>query len=245
MPRSVRRSPDSALTVLYDRHAPALLAFARSYVGDTAAAEDVVQQTFLSAHRTLQKGTRLEQPRAWLFHVARNNALMVLRERGGLRSADEALSEELEARADEVADQVVEREELREVVADIVALPADQRAALTLFELADLSQAEIATAIGVEKTKVKALVFQARSALVDQRAARDVACASVREKLATLTGGARNQRLIRNHLGQCAACTAYRDELRDRRRKVALLLPIPLMPGLREAVLGKGAAAVA
>ncbi|MEA2295938.1 MAG: hypothetical protein QOE86_3577 [Solirubrobacteraceae bacterium] len=243
MPRTVPRHPDSALTVLFDRHAAALLAFARSYVGDTAAAEDVVQQTFLAAHRTLTAGTRLEQPRAWLFHVARNNALMVLRERGGLRSADAALAEELEARAAEVADQVVEREELREVVADIVALPAEQRAALTLSELGDLSQAEIAIAIGVERRKVKALVFQARSALTDQRAARDASCQTVRKQLATMTGGRLNNRLIRNHLRRCAGCTAYRDELRDRRRKVALLLPLPLLPGLREAVLGKGAVA--
>src|SRR3954454_18201802 len=106
MPRRVPRSPDSALTVLYDRHAPALLSFARSYVGDTAAAEDVVQQTFLAAHRTLGAGTRLDQPRAWLFHVARNNALMMLRERGGLRAADAVLTEELEAQASEVSEQV-------------------------------------------------------------------------------------------------------------------------------------------
>src|SRR3954454_21163191 len=123
MPRSVRRSPESALTVLYDRHAAALLSFARSYVGDTAAAEDVVQQTFLAAHRTLSAGTQLEQPRAWLFHVARNNALLVLRERGGPRAADAVLTEELEARATQVTEQVEEREELRSVVADIVALP--------------------------------------------------------------------------------------------------------------------------
>jgi len=55
-PLSRRRSPDQELTRLFDRHAAALLSFARSYVGDGALAEDVVQQTFLAAHRTLAGG---------------------------------------------------------------------------------------------------------------------------------------------------------------------------------------------
>ena len=71
---------------------------------------------------------------------------------------------------------------------DIVALPAEQRAALALFELGDLSQAEIADALGVKPARVKALVFQARSSLVTQREARDTSCETVREKLATFRG---------------------------------------------------------
>ena len=71
-----------AFAELYDRHAAGLLAFASQYVGDRAAAEDVVQQTFLAAYRTLRDGTELEHPRAWLYHVARNNALTTIRDRG-------------------------------------------------------------------------------------------------------------------------------------------------------------------
>ena len=242
LPRTSRRSPEETLTGLYDRHAPALLAFARSYVGDPATAEDVVQQTFLAAHRTLRDGTRLAHPRAWLYEVTRRNALAARRERGA-PVAEAALDETLHARAAEVADQVVEREALREVVADIVALPADQRAALTLFELGDLSQAEIAGALGVERDRVKALVFQARSSLSDRREARDASCVEVRELLATATGGALNRRLIRHHLRGCAACTAFRDDLRERRRALGLLLPVPAVPALGALLAGAGGGA--
>ena len=241
------RGDEQAFADLYDRHAAGLLAFASQYVGDRAAAEDVVQQTFLAAYRVLSAGTEIEHPRAWLYHVARNNSLTTIRDRGPA-GVDAVLAAELHDRAAAVPVQVERREALQEVVRDIVALPAEQRAALALYELGDLSQAEIADTLGCKPARVKALVFQARASLVTQREARDASCETVREKLATFHGGALNQRLIRHHLRGCEPCTAYRDELRDQRRRVALLLPLLPLPGLREAVLGVfggGAAATA
>lgn len=231
------RGDERAFAELYDHYAPGLLAFSIQYVGDRAAAEDVVQQTFLSAYRVLTGGTELEYPRAWLYHVARNNCLTAIRDRGPA-AVDAELAAELQDRAAAVPAQVERREALQAVVRDIVALPADQRAALALYELGDLSQAEIANTLGCKPARVKALVFQARSSLLTQRDARDASCESVREKLATIHGGALNHRLIRNHLRGCEACTAYRDELRDQRRRLALILPVIPLAGLREAVLG-------
>ncbi|TML01284.1 MAG: sigma-70 family RNA polymerase sigma factor, partial [Actinobacteria bacterium] len=231
------RGDEQAFAELYDRHASGLLTFATQYVGDRAAAEDVVQQTYMAAYRVLSEGTDLEHPRAWLYHVARNNALTAIRDRGPA-SVDADLAADLQDGAAAVPVQVERREALQAVVSDIVALPPEQRAALALYELGDLSQAEIADALGCKPAKVRALVFQARSSLVTQRDARDASCETVREKLATFHGGALNHRLIRHHLRGCEACTAYRDELRDQRRRVALLLPLLPMPGLRESVLG-------
>jgi RNA polymerase sigma factor (sigma-70 family) len=227
---------DEAFAQLYDRHASALLAYARQYVGDAATAEDVVQQTFLAAYKTVRSGVELRHPRAWLYLVTRNNALSIIRSRPAGES-EALLGEELQAHAATVSDQVEQREELQAVVKDLIALPPEQRAALALFEMGDLSQAEIAGALGVDAKKVKALVFQARVALVHQREARSATCQSVREKLTSTTGGALNHRLIRHHLQRCEPCTAFREELRDRRRRLAILLPFPATLALREAVL--------
>ena len=54
------------------------------------------------------------------------------------------------------------RADLRAIVADVERLPDEQRAALVLAELADLSHDEIAEVIGVRAGKVKALIHQAR-----------------------------------------------------------------------------------
>ena len=51
------------------------------------------------------------------------------------------------------------------MLGDIARLPDDQRAALVLAELGDLSQQEIAATLDVRTDKVKALIFQAREAL--------------------------------------------------------------------------------
>jgi RNA polymerase sigma factor (sigma-70 family) len=42
---------------------------------DAAAAEDLTQEAFLSLYSTLHKGTRVTDPRAWVFRVAHNLAI--------------------------------------------------------------------------------------------------------------------------------------------------------------------------
>ena len=84
--------------------------------------------------------------------------------------------------------QVQLRADLRELVEELQRLPDDQRAALVLFELGDQSHAQIAAVLGVRREKVKALVFQAREALMRARDARATPCVEIREQLATVAG---------------------------------------------------------
>ena len=71
------------------------------------------------------------------------------------------------------SEEVHRREDLRELVAGIGRLPEDQRSALLLAELDDLDHRAIATIVGCEVSKVKALIYQARSALIADRDARE------------------------------------------------------------------------
>ena len=108
--------------------------------------------------------------------------------------------DDVEPSFDGLADDVALRADLRELVADLGRLPEDQRAALVLFELGGLSQAEIAGAIGVPAGKVKALVFQARTELMAERDARPTPCDSIREELSVARGGALRRGPLRRHL---------------------------------------------
>ena len=179
----VRGGDERAFEELYDRHAAPLLAFCRHLLGSREESEDALQHTFLSAHRALERDGAPEHVKAWLYTIARNRCLSVLRAR-----RDEVALDEDGGRAGVVstrglAAEVEERADLRALVGDLGRLPDEQRAALVLFELGDHSQDDIAEILGVRREKVKALVFQAREALIGWRAARETPCADVREQL--------------------------------------------------------------
>jgi hypothetical protein len=118
--------------------------------------------------------------------------------------------DEVERGFDGLAEAVLRRAELHELVADLGRLPDDQRNALVLFELGDLSHREIAATIGCPSGQVKALVFQARTALIAERDARGTPCEEIRDQLEVGRGGALRRGSLRGHLRQCDPCSASR-----------------------------------
>lgn len=239
---SVRAGSERAFEALFDRHHRPVLAFCRHMLGSTADAEDAMQHTFLAAYRDLMRSEKPIALRPWLYAIARHRCLSVLRGRR------ERPSEDLPDRGtDNLASQVDLREDVRTTFADLTRLPEDQRAALTLAELGDVSHEQIARILGCHRDKVKALVFQARASLTADRTARETPCADIRAQLAT-AGGALRHTNLRRHVRDCAGCRAFRGQLRARPR-IALLLPAV---GLKRLVLaavsapgGAGAAGAA
>ena len=130
----------AAFEVLYDRHHRALLSFCRHMLGNAEDGEDALQQTFLRAHQALVAGQLPDAVRPWLFAIARNRCKTMLAAR---REACVPV-DDVEPSFDGLADDVAARADLRELVADLGRLPEEQRAALVLFELGGMSQAEIA-----------------------------------------------------------------------------------------------------
>ena len=232
----LRAGDDAAFEAIYDRYARGLLAFCVHLLGSREAAEDALQLTFVSAFRALRRGESNIALRPWLYTIARNRCLSELRTRCDVVDVDGVVVDRpfLEG----VADQVERREDLREMLQDMQRLPADQRAALVLFELGDHSHEEIAAVLGVRKEKVKALVFQAREALMRGRRARERPCAEIRERLATLQGTVLARSMARAHIDRCPSCAAFESEVRRQHAALALLLPVALTSQLKASVLG-------
>jgi len=229
----VRRGDEAAFEVLYERHHRALLSFCRHMLGNAEDGEDALQQTFLRAHKALVAGPPPDAVRPWLFAIARNRCRTLLAAR---REAAVPV-DELEPSFDGLADDVAVRADLRELVADLARLPADQREALVLFELGGLSQAEIASTIGVPAGKVKALVYQARTELMAERDARSTPCAEIRSELAVARGGALRRGPLRRHLRNCEPCQAYKAAVAAQREGLAAILPVAPAAGLKASVL--------
>jgi RNA polymerase sigma factor (sigma-70 family) len=233
----VRQGNEAAFEVIYDRHHRGILSFCRHMLASREEAEDAVQQAFVSAYRDLVSNDRPIKLKAWLYTIARNRCLSMLRAR-----------HEQPAELDDVptvglAEEVQHRDELRRLLADVRDLPDDQRAALVLSELGDLSHSEIAEIVGCETLKVKSLVFQARSSLAESRDARDIPCREIREQLSTLHGGALRRGPLRRHLRACPGCAAFREEVRRQRAMLAIVLPVVPSAALKHGVfaaLGMG-----
>ncbi len=228
----IRRGNELAFEVVFERHGAGILRFCRHMLRSPEEAEDAVQHTFAAAFRDLQReDERRIALKAWLYTIARNRCLSVLRARR------EHPAELQELQTDGLSEQVERRAELRELLADVGDLPEDQRAALLLAEAAGLSHAEVAAVLGCEVAGVKGLVFRARSGLIERRAARETSCDEIREQLATLRGGALRRNELRFHVRHCPGCSAYRDELRNQRRMLAVALPVTPTLGLKGSVL--------
>jgi RNA polymerase sigma factor (sigma-70 family) len=236
----VRGGSEAAFEAIFDRHHRGILAFCRHMLASVEEAEDAVQHTFLAAYRELAGSSKPIQLKPWLYTIARNRCLTVLRTRGrqSLAELDDLPTEHLAA-------EVERRHDLQDLLRDVAGLPDDQRAALVLSELGDMSHDEIAAVLDCRREKVKALVFQARSSLIASREARETPCADIREQLANLRGGSLRRTELRRHLRECAGCRDYREQVRDQRRDLAVVLPVAPTVGLKAAVLGGGGAAAA
>jgi RNA polymerase sigma factor (sigma-70 family) len=124
-------------------------------------AEDAVQQTFVKAHAAMVEGDAELKLRPWLYRIAHNTALNVLRDHG---VGHEPLDERLDGV--ELPEQALERRQgLREVLAAVQALPTRQRDAIVLRELEGRSYEEIAAMLGVTGGAVRQLLNRARTTL--------------------------------------------------------------------------------
>ena len=188
------------------------------------------------AFAALQDERREIELRPWLFRIAHNEAITLLRQRRGTSTLDDATPA-----SGELEDRVAEREELRLLRMDLETLPERQRAALVLRELNGLSHAEIGAVLDLSIAGVKQALFDARTALSDSRDGRALACAVVRRTLSDGDGRVLRRRTVRAHLRTCAPCRGFRAELSLRPQALRLLappLPVAGAAGLASSLLG-------
>ncbi len=227
----VRDGDEAAFEVLFERHMPGILSFCRHMLGNLEEAEDAVQHSFAAAHGALLRNRREIELKPWLYAIARNRSLSLLRAR------HEAPDTAAEPSTAGLGQEVRQRADLRALVSDLQDLPDEQRAALVLTELEDLSHAQVAEVLGRPASSVKGLVFRARSGLIERRDARATPCEEIRAELSTARKGTLRKGSLRHHLKECVGCSAYLEEVRRQRRMMALLLPVVPSIGLKRGVL--------
>ncbi len=137
-------------------------------------AEDVLQETFLKAFRHLKNFDGRSKLSTWLFRIATNEALMLLRRRRpGQVSLDEpVMGDEGDQEPLQIVDwcclpekEMMSQEARKHLDAAIDQLPHSLRVVFLLRDIEDLSTLETAEVLGLSETAVKTRLSRARMRL--------------------------------------------------------------------------------
>jgi len=146
---------------LVDQNQQAVRAFLRRVCGDPTEADDLAQETFLTAWSTFGRLRDEVRVKTWLCGIAFRKAQTQLRSRGRSARRDR---EWLDTRETLFAPGGEDRATVEKVMAE---LPVDQRAAVALCLAGDWSHSEAAEALGVPIGTVKSHVTRGRAKLLE------------------------------------------------------------------------------
>ena len=171
----IQNGDADAFAVLMEEYQKKVYLLALRTVGNPQDAEDMTQEAFLRAYRSIHSFRGDSKLSVWLYRLTTNLCIDLLRSRGRkptvsltVEDNDED-TQELDV-TDERYDpeEIFQRRELqRAVQRGLAALPEDYRVILVLRELEGLSYAEIGEVLGLEEGTVKSRLFRARKKLCE------------------------------------------------------------------------------
>ncbi|WP_261301102.1 RNA polymerase sigma factor [Paenibacillus andongensis] len=155
---------------LMRRYERKILAFIFHMLKNTqmeAIAEDLCNETFYKAYRSLHSFREIEASfSTWLYTIARNTVLSELRKNKSVQISLEQSGLTPHASFDAMPEQAMLRNEKVSMVREAInSLPEKQRSALILREYDQMDYQEIANILGQTVSSVKSLLFRARASV--------------------------------------------------------------------------------
>ncbi len=179
MPLEAREGPDDAQLVarslkqdqeafgqLIDRHASSIVNLAYRMVGNRAEAEDLAQETFLSAFKSLATFRADAKFSTWLYRIATNKCkdwLRVKRPGGQLHDVDVDEALDTHVAEDRTPERLLSQQQVAlELEQAIQRLPPLYREAFVLKHVEGLSYEEMQAVLGVNGDTLKMRVYKGR-----------------------------------------------------------------------------------
>lgn len=234
--RAAKRD-ERAFAAIFRRYHQEIYRFCLSILGNAEDARDALQNTMVKALQALPGEERQIELRPWLYRVAHNESIDLVRKRRETASVDPELAA---GPADSLAETAAQRERLRQLLRDLGDLPDRQRAALVMRELGGLGFEQIGEAFDTSPAVARQTVYEARLNLRSLEEGREMSCEEVMHRLSNADGRVARRRDLQAHLRACADCRAFRDAIDGRRRDFAALAPLPALAsaGVLHAILG-------
>jgi len=155
------RDDPEAFAALYDLYVDRVHAYAYRFLGSTAEAQDVTSQAFLTALANIRRFRwRAGGFGAWLFRIARNQAISTLRQQARLGPFLDTGT-----LGSDPEEEAARRETLVRLRALVAELPPRQREAVYLKYSAGLENPEIAAVTGRSVSAVSSLLHRATARL--------------------------------------------------------------------------------
>jgi RNA polymerase sigma-70 factor, ECF subfamily len=170
---------------LYRNHVDLMYRYANRLCGETEAAKDLVQETFLNAYRGFKKFRGDAQISTWLYTIASRACLRMRRRRKGAPERELSLDEfiptsdgefRLQIPVDGLSpEEALQNKELRQSLdAAIDKLPKKYKMVLVLRDMEGLSAKEVGTIMGLNERAVKSRLHRARLFVRRELSARGI-----------------------------------------------------------------------
>ncbi|HET7508196.1 MAG TPA: RNA polymerase sigma factor [Solirubrobacterales bacterium] len=227
---------ERAFAAIFQRYHQSLYRFCLAIVGNPHDAQEALQNTMIKVLRALPGEERQIDLKPWLYRIAHNESIDLLRRR---RESTE-LDVEQVAPGYGLAEDAAARERLRRLLTDMKELPERQREVLVMREMAGLDFEEIGSALDTSGAVARQTLYEARQSLRQMEEGREMSCATVTKALSDGDGRVTRRRDVRAHLRSCAHCQAFREEIKGRQHDLAALAPLPAMAaaGMLQGLVG-------
>jgi RNA polymerase sigma factor (sigma-70 family) len=218
---AARAGSDRAFETLFRRYRERIRAYIGSVIGDEARSEDVVQEVFISALRSLRATDRPIAFKPWIYQIARNACIDQIRR--GRRSEEISIDADdfgpryegrLSNGAAETESAFSTRQDLENLRQAFGELPDSQHRILVMREFEGLSYDEIGSRMGLSAGAVESMLFRARRGLKGEF--EDIStgerCRRMQTVIAEVAegmGGLRERRRLVRHIRECHSCRRH------------------------------------
>jgi RNA polymerase sigma factor (sigma-70 family) len=221
----VRAGENEAFEELYRRYEHRIRGFIANRVGDSARAEELTQEAFLSALRALRASEAPIAWKPWLYEIARNATIDLHRRRRNTEelSVDhEELMRPLDRRrlvASRAPDaELAAKETFDHLRGAFDELPPNHHQVLVMRELEGMSYREIAERLNLTHAAVESKLFRARRRLEREfdELASGRRCVAARTTIGLMAEGVErraDRRRLARHARRCSACRRHAREL--------------------------------
>jgi len=232
---------EGAFAAIFGRYHQSLYRYCLTIVGNPQDAQDALQNTMIKVMRALPGEERQIELKPWLYRIAHNEAIDLLRRRRETTQLDV----EQVAPGYGLSENAATRERLRQLLTDLQELPERQREVLVMREMSGLDFDEIAVALETTSAVARQTLYEARQSLRQMEEGREMTCDAVTRALSDGDGRVTRRRDVRAHLRSCATCREFRDDVKRREQDFAALAPLPAVAaaGMLQGLIGGGSQA--